>query len=69
MKCAHARGNVGGMRRKGPGKASSVEPSIFLQYVENMSDLLIVESPTKARTIGRMLGGKYRIAASMGHFH
>ena len=32
-----------------------------------MSDLLIVESPTKARTIGRMLGGKYRIAASMGH--
>ena len=32
-----------------------------------MSDLLIVESPTKARTIGRMLGRNYRIAASMGH--
>ena len=32
-----------------------------------MSDLLIVESPTKARTIGRMLGKNYRIAASMGH--
>jgi DNA topoisomerase-1 len=32
-----------------------------------MSDLLIVESPTKARTIGRMLGKDYRIAASMGH--
>ena len=32
-----------------------------------MSDLLIVESPTKARTIGRMLGRDYRIAASMGH--
>ena len=32
-----------------------------------MSDLLIVESPTKARTIGRMLGRDFRIAASMGH--
>jgi len=32
-----------------------------------MPDLLIVESPTKARTIGRMLGKDYRIAASMGH--
>ena len=32
-----------------------------------MSDLLIVESPTKARTIGRMLGRNFRIAASMGH--
>ena len=32
-----------------------------------MPDLLIVESPTKARTIGRMLGKDYLIAASMGH--
>ena len=32
-----------------------------------MSKLLIVESPTKARTIGRMLGPGYRIIASMGH--
>ena len=32
-----------------------------------MSKLLIVESPTKARTIGRMLGPDYRIVASMGH--
>ena len=32
-----------------------------------MPDLLIVESPTKARTIGRMLGKNYLIAASMGH--
>ena len=29
--------------------------------------LLIVESPAKARTIGRYLGGDYRIAASVGH--
>ncbi len=32
-----------------------------------MSKLLIVESPTKARTIGRMLGKGYKIIASMGH--
>ncbi|MDR0932296.1 MAG: type I DNA topoisomerase [Victivallales bacterium] len=32
-----------------------------------MSKLLIVESPTKARTIGKMLGKNYNIIASMGH--
>lgn len=31
------------------------------------SKLVIVESPTKARTIGRMLGKDYKIMASMGH--
>ena len=30
-------------------------------------DLIIVESPAKARTIGRMLGNKYVAKASMGH--
>ena len=30
-------------------------------------DLVIVESPAKARTIGRFLGGKYQTKASMGH--
>ncbi len=32
-----------------------------------MKNLLIVESPTKARTISRMLGEDYTIMASMGH--
>ena len=32
-----------------------------------MTKLLIVESPTKARTIERMLGKDYMIVASMGH--
>lgn len=32
-----------------------------------MKNLVIVESPTKARTIGRYLGGEYTIKASMGH--
>ncbi|NMC35822.1 type I DNA topoisomerase [Candidatus Beckwithbacteria bacterium] len=29
--------------------------------------LIIVESPTKARTLGRYLGDKYKVEASMGH--
>jgi len=32
-----------------------------------MKNLVIVESPTKARTIGRYLGADYEIKASMGH--
>ncbi|HSX40780.1 MAG TPA: type I DNA topoisomerase [Candidatus Saccharimonadales bacterium] len=32
-----------------------------------MKNLVIVESPTKARTIGRFLGKDYEIIASMGH--
>ncbi|MGA2967574.1 MAG: type I DNA topoisomerase [Candidatus Levyibacteriota bacterium] len=32
-----------------------------------MKNLVIVESPTKARTISRFLGGDYEILASMGH--
>ncbi len=32
-----------------------------------MSKLVIVESPAKARTIGRILGPEYQVTASMGH--
>ena len=32
-----------------------------------MSNLLIVESPSKAKTIGRYLGPDYIVKASMGH--
>ncbi len=32
-----------------------------------MKNLVIVESPTKAKTIGRFLGNDYEIMASMGH--
>ena len=30
-------------------------------------DLVIVESPTKARTLERMLGSEYKVEASYGH--
>ena len=29
--------------------------------------LVIVESPAKAKTLGRFLGNKYRVEASYGH--
>lgn len=32
-----------------------------------MKSLILVESPTKAKTLSRFLGGKYKIEASMGH--
>jgi len=32
-----------------------------------MNNLVIVESPTKAKTLSRFLGNEYRIEASMGH--
>jgi len=33
----------------------------------NGTALVVVESPTKARTIGRILGDRYHVVASMGH--
>ena len=33
----------------------------------NVKNLVIVESPTKARTLSQFLGKDFEIAASMGH--
>jgi DNA topoisomerase-1 len=37
------------------------------QEVKRKGNLVIVESPAKARTIGRYLGNEYRVEASKGH--
>ena len=29
--------------------------------------LVVVESPTKAKTIGKLLGKNYKVVSSMGH--
>src|SRR5579862_7611316 len=34
-----------------------------------MKNLVVVESPTKAKTIGRFLGPDYEVIASMGHIY
>jgi len=39
----------------------------FALSKNNMNNLVIVESPTKARTLQKFLGDKYQIEASMGH--
>ncbi len=52
-----------------PGKRYSFEPEVrtIVYYGASKKDLVIVESPAKARTIEKYLGGDYKVIASMGH--
>ncbi len=48
-------------------KAFGTIQSKNLDKFVNMKTLILVESPTKAKTLSRFLGSKYTIDASMGH--
>jgi DNA topoisomerase-1 len=52
-------------QRRGP--SPKPEPSNHRTLGPSAKDLLIVESPTKARTIGRLLAGKMHVLSSKGH--
>ena len=41
--------------------------SIFFRVVSLFMNLVIVESPAKAKTINKYLGGEYTVLASYGH--
>lgn len=52
-----------GMEPPEPSKASRKDGNAK----KSIDRLVIVESPAKARTVGRFLGGEYQVAASIGH--
>ena len=53
-------------KAKPKAKAKAIKNSKSLSPM-TANHLVIVESPAKAKTIGKLLGKNYRIAASMGH--
>ena len=52
---------------KGTGKAPARGASRASTAKSKGKDLVIVESPAKARTVGQILGSKYVVTASQGH--
>src|SRR6185437_8927179 len=57
-----------GAQRKGrrPSRRAHVEEPLDLATIAGKS-LVIVESPAKARTIGKYLGPSYKVRATVGH--
>ncbi len=54
-------------KKKSTSRKSSKKKSKRKKSTRRSGNLVIVESPTKARTIGRYLGRGYRVMSSVGH--
>jgi DNA topoisomerase-1 len=62
--------DAGRRRAKTPGagrKQKTPAPPVVRDEPRTGRDLLIVESPTKARTIGKLLAGRMHVLSSRGH--
>jgi len=53
--------------RKGSRQVSSAKPAAGAAATAQGAAVVIVESPAKSRTLGAILGGSYKVVASMGH--
>ena len=59
-------GTASARNGKGSGKAARASSKVA-PIKSKGKDLVIVESPAKARTVGQILGNKYVVTASQGH--
>jgi len=60
-----AKGSAATTKRR--GRAAAAEPEEELPSEPGSTSLVIVESPAKAKTIGKYLGRGYRVRATVGH--
>ncbi len=61
-------GETGRQKPQAPKSKSITNPKPKIENRKSeIGRLVIVESPTKARTVGKFLGGGYRVRASVGH--
>ena len=65
------RGPAGGLGRRAvrppPRQVRQDEPTEQMAKKQRKKNLVIVESPTKARTLSSILGDEYEVRASVGH--